>query len=214
MESYVQKEIKDALDIADEKPEETIFIIPARLEQCDVPDRLSKYQWVDLYVDEGYDRLSRALNTRLHQIDEKRNQVKSKLISFPPNRHNYHSNMRDGPKLYDDKAVYFGAYKIVKFSEKERGKSLRISVSATSDKSSLWIELWRGAIDGDDYKTWANRRVHVVRSSRQEKPSLTWPIEDGEYTIYFVTEGEYVKEYHVPGEKINYFNISYTVEIL
>jgi hypothetical protein len=39
-EGYVQKEIKVALDIADEKPEETIFIIPARLEECDVPDRL------------------------------------------------------------------------------------------------------------------------------------------------------------------------------
>lgn len=31
-EGYVQKEIRLALDMADQKPDETIFIIPARLE--------------------------------------------------------------------------------------------------------------------------------------------------------------------------------------
>jgi hypothetical protein len=31
-EGYVQKEIKYALDVADEKPEGVIFFIPARLE--------------------------------------------------------------------------------------------------------------------------------------------------------------------------------------
>ena len=46
---YVQKEIKFALDAADEKPEGTIFLIPLKLEECDVPDRLSRWQWVNLF---------------------------------------------------------------------------------------------------------------------------------------------------------------------
>src|SRR5512141_2031996 len=33
-EGYVQREIKSALDIAEEKPEGAIFLIPARLEDC------------------------------------------------------------------------------------------------------------------------------------------------------------------------------------
>jgi hypothetical protein len=33
-EGYVQKELRKVLDIALEKPEETIFIIPLRLEEC------------------------------------------------------------------------------------------------------------------------------------------------------------------------------------
>ena len=37
---YVQKEIRFALDVADEQPEDAIFIIPVRLEDCSVPDRL------------------------------------------------------------------------------------------------------------------------------------------------------------------------------
>ena len=40
---YVQKEIKFALDVADEQPEDTIFLIPAKLEACEVPGRLA--QW-------------------------------------------------------------------------------------------------------------------------------------------------------------------------
>lgn len=61
---YVHKEIKEALDVADEQPEGTIFVIPVRLEECEVPSRLSHLHWVDLFVDGGYARLLRALGTR------------------------------------------------------------------------------------------------------------------------------------------------------
>ncbi len=60
---YVQKEIKLALDAADQLPEDTIFIIPVRLEECRVPQRLSRWQWVDLYSDRGYERLKAALRS-------------------------------------------------------------------------------------------------------------------------------------------------------
>ncbi len=61
---YVQKEIKFALDVADEQPEDTIFLIPLKLEECDVPDRLSRWQWVNLFTPNGYERLMRALRVR------------------------------------------------------------------------------------------------------------------------------------------------------
>ncbi|MEK7404874.1 MAG: SUMF1/EgtB/PvdO family nonheme iron enzyme [Acidobacteriota bacterium] len=63
-EGYVQKEIKFALDAADEKPEGTIFLIPARLEDCRVPERLSEWQWVDLHEDRSYEKLRAALKLR------------------------------------------------------------------------------------------------------------------------------------------------------
>jgi hypothetical protein len=58
---YLQKEIRSVLDVADEQPEGTIFVIPARLEPCEVPDRLRRWQWVDLFEDTGYPRLLRAV---------------------------------------------------------------------------------------------------------------------------------------------------------
>jgi formylglycine-generating enzyme required for sulfatase activity len=65
---YIQREIKFALDVADEQPEGEIFLIPAKLEQCEVPDRLSRWQWVNLYEAKGYERLMRALRTRAEAL--------------------------------------------------------------------------------------------------------------------------------------------------
>jgi formylglycine-generating enzyme required for sulfatase activity len=63
-EGYVQKEIKRALDIADEKPDGTIYDIPLRLETCEIPTRLSKKQWLDYYADGACEKLLKALKIR------------------------------------------------------------------------------------------------------------------------------------------------------
>src|SRR6266508_4718164 len=67
-EGYVQTEIKFALDSADEKPEGTIFLIPARLEDCIVPEQLDRWQWVDLYEENGFTRLLRSLKIRANVV--------------------------------------------------------------------------------------------------------------------------------------------------
>lgn len=61
---YVQKEIKYALDIADEKPEGTIFIIPVKLEECEIPERLRRWHWVNIIEEDGFDKLVQALERR------------------------------------------------------------------------------------------------------------------------------------------------------
>jgi hypothetical protein len=65
---YIQKEIKKVLDVADEQPDGTIFLIPLRLEDCAVPGRLRRWQWVNLYEGRGYERLMQALHSRERAI--------------------------------------------------------------------------------------------------------------------------------------------------
>ena len=65
---YIQKEIKFALDVADEQPEGSIFLIPARLEECDVPIRLNRYHWVNLFEETGYKKLKYALETKEQEL--------------------------------------------------------------------------------------------------------------------------------------------------
>lgn len=65
---YVQKEIKFALDVADEQPEDTIFLIPLRFEECEVPERLRRWHWVNFFEENGYKRLLLALNLRAHAL--------------------------------------------------------------------------------------------------------------------------------------------------
>lgn len=67
-EGYVQKEIRFALDRALNMPEGRIFLIPARLEECDLPHSLSTYQWVDLFDEAGHDKLMKSLKTRAGQL--------------------------------------------------------------------------------------------------------------------------------------------------
>jgi hypothetical protein len=67
-EGYLQREIKVALEVADEKPEGVIFIIPLKLEECQVPNRLREWQWVNYYEENGYEKLKRALSWRFQTL--------------------------------------------------------------------------------------------------------------------------------------------------
>jgi hypothetical protein len=61
--TYGHKEIKLALEVLDMMPEGTIFLIPLRLEDCPVDDRLSSRHWVNLFEPDGYELLLRALRS-------------------------------------------------------------------------------------------------------------------------------------------------------
>jgi hypothetical protein len=58
---YVQKELKLAMEVLDETPETEIRVIPVRIEPCDVPERFSSLQWVDLFEPDGLQRLLKSL---------------------------------------------------------------------------------------------------------------------------------------------------------
>jgi hypothetical protein len=42
-----------------------IYLIPARLEDCEVPERLGDFQWVDLFEEDGWTRLVKAIQEGL-----------------------------------------------------------------------------------------------------------------------------------------------------
>ena len=71
-EGYVQKELRFVLDIALEKPEGTIFILPVRLDDCERPRRLRPIQGIDYFPPErrelAYARLRRSLELRTQTI--------------------------------------------------------------------------------------------------------------------------------------------------
>ena len=82
---YVQKEITYALDVADLQPEGTIFIIPAKLEECDVPDRLRHLHWINLFEKPGYSLLLQTLQmlaARLEVIQDQHTSIQT--IKLPP----------------------------------------------------------------------------------------------------------------------------------
>ncbi|HEU4561643.1 MAG TPA: toll/interleukin-1 receptor domain-containing protein [Longimicrobium sp.] len=66
---YINKEIKFALDAADEQPDGSMFLIPVKLEECKIPDRLKHFHVGNLYEPGGYSRLMNALELRANQLE-------------------------------------------------------------------------------------------------------------------------------------------------
>jgi hypothetical protein len=61
---FVQREIRLALEAADDRPEGSIFVVPVKLEECDVPSRLARWHWLAYGDPLWKEQLARVLSTR------------------------------------------------------------------------------------------------------------------------------------------------------
>ncbi len=66
-EGYVQRELKKGMDVLERQPEGRIYLIPVKLEDCQVPFKLGKWQWVDLFETDGMERLLKAIERGCEQ---------------------------------------------------------------------------------------------------------------------------------------------------
>lgn len=64
----LQYEFDSALEIQRERLEGDVFLIPVRLEPCEVPESLQHLQYFDLYEPAGWDRLIKALRTKVRRL--------------------------------------------------------------------------------------------------------------------------------------------------
>jgi EAL domain-containing protein (putative c-di-GMP-specific phosphodiesterase class I) len=64
---FLQREIRNALDIWQEKLPSDIYLIPLRLEDCQVHDNLSEFQWVNFFEPDGWDRLLQSLTVGMER---------------------------------------------------------------------------------------------------------------------------------------------------
>lgn len=70
---YVHRELGAAIDIAEQQPENSIFIIPMRFQGCEVPSRLRHLHWLEVEdagfaIGSAYRRLQEALILRAIQV--------------------------------------------------------------------------------------------------------------------------------------------------
>lgn len=65
-EGYIQREYKKAMDYQLEKPEGAIFVIPVRLDDCEIPFFLRELQYVD--YPSGYEKLLKSLDIRAGRL--------------------------------------------------------------------------------------------------------------------------------------------------
>lgn len=62
---YRHEELRITLEKANSVPDGEIFILPARLEKCELPEPLRRWQRVDLFEPDGYRKLLSALKEHI-----------------------------------------------------------------------------------------------------------------------------------------------------
>lgn len=65
---FLQREIRDALDLRQEFLDSDIYLIPVRFEKVTVPEPLREFQWVDLFEEEGWPRLKKAIEVGMERL--------------------------------------------------------------------------------------------------------------------------------------------------
>jgi hypothetical protein len=86
---FVQSELREAIDVLDEFPENETYLIPARLDACEAPhERLNDLHWVDLFPDwkRGKDKLLRffGVDTKKAPHTEKETIKSNRTATFAP----------------------------------------------------------------------------------------------------------------------------------
>ena len=118
---YVQKELKEAMEILDKYPNSDVFIIPVRLDECQPTDpRLEELQWVDLF--ESYER---GLTKILYTINS--NNINNNTV-----------NRDESFKMFE-----YGKY----FQDSDEILLLYISKGLTSQEISEKMQLSKRTID-------------------------------------------------------------------
>jgi hypothetical protein len=167
---YTQKEIKLALDVADEQPEGSIVVIPVRLEECNIPDRLHNLHGVNLFEEQGYERLVRALYYRANQlgIDNSRNQTDPSVdrpdiqVEVPQ------------PRIPQTRLVELHQLLVERFSESElRALCFDLGIDfddlASEGKSGKARELIA-------YLDRRGRLPELISFVRQQRPDVPWDV--------------------------------------
>lgn len=62
------KALRQALDVWQEKPEGHIYLVPLRLEDCKIPFNLHQFQTIDLFEEDGWERLLRTLQAGIERL--------------------------------------------------------------------------------------------------------------------------------------------------
>ena len=65
---YVQREFKLALDYYEEKLDDDIYLIPLKINNCEIPLKLSKFQWIDYDENDSFEKILKSLNLQRKKL--------------------------------------------------------------------------------------------------------------------------------------------------
>jgi len=71
-EGFIQKEQRLVFERLEQTPEGTIYLIPVRLEECEIPRKWKNLHYVDLWKPDDWRKLIAALNERARSLHDRK----------------------------------------------------------------------------------------------------------------------------------------------
>jgi len=105
-EGYLQKELRMVLEMTLNMPEGAIFLIPLKLEECEIPRRLRTWQWLEFFPPANraaaYKKLLESLKIRADKLNLPADSKTAEPVEIPP--------MREQPKLKEEPVAIHSDY--------------------------------------------------------------------------------------------------------
>lgn len=67
---FIQREFKLALEYCEEKLDNDIYIIPCKIDDCEVPEKLTKFQWAELSKPDSFEFILESLNLQRKKYED------------------------------------------------------------------------------------------------------------------------------------------------
>lgn len=198
---YVQKEIRFALDVADEQPEGAIFLIPTKLEECQVPTRLNKWQWVNLFEEKGYEQLETSLklsSNRLGIILYLPFEFEPQMVQIPAGRFLMGTTEKQAEQLINERgnnrwAEWEQPQHTVELSEYSIGKFPITNSEYLAFMHDMKYNLSRGNWDSDRFSPERDRHPVSHISWKDAIAYCNWLSEKTKKNYRLPTEAEWEK---------------------
>lgn len=79
---YIQKEFSQALLYCDEKLDSDIYIIPILINSCEVPTKLSKFQWLEYSSEDSFEKILASINVQRDILIKEKKQREASITGF------------------------------------------------------------------------------------------------------------------------------------
>ena len=88
---YVQREFKVALDFVEEKLEDDVYLIPLRINDCIIPEKLSKFQWIEYDTDNCFPLILSSLSLQREKyLEQERKLIAAKeIFAYEEHKQNF-----------------------------------------------------------------------------------------------------------------------------
>jgi small GTP-binding protein len=150
-DGYFQKEIRLALEVAEQKPDGVIYIVPIRLEDCPVPEKVSRFHWINYFEDRAYAQLVKALVAKAESL-----QLRLPIEGL--------SSLRNNLKNVEERNTPLAEAKLIVLGQGAVGKTSLVARLLTNDFNPL-----ESITEGISIKQWAVR-------NNQSRDKLKTPI--------------------------------------